>query len=196
MKYLNQLGYRHIPYPTRLKLDIDDSKKKTNVAMSGCGICSACMMVELITDTTLEIEECVKLSMENAANHGIGTDMSILGPVIAEKFGLDYKPSCDCAEAMAHLQRGGKVIARVGVPEGQTVGLFTKGSHYIFLVSTDGENFCILDPSYTPDKFDIPERAGRVNTKHAPYLYCPVEVVHSETEAKLIKYHLFSRKCD
>ncbi len=153
-------------------------------------------MVELLTDTTLDIEECIKISYDCVANHAAGTDMSILAPVIAEKFGLDYKPSYDYAEAVAHLQRGGQIVAHMGIPEGKNIGLFTKGGHYILLTATDGENFCILDPSYTPDKYEIPERAGKVNTSHAPFLYCPVETVHSETKDARIRYHLFSRKCD
>lgn len=122
--------------------------------------------------------------------------MSILAPVIAERFGLDYKPSSDSAEAVAHLQRGGQIVAHMGIPEGQTIGLFTKGGHYICLVATDGKDFCILDPSYTPDKFEIPERAGKVDTSRAPFLYCPIDIVDAETKSGHIKYHLFSRKCD
>ena len=195
MKYLNQLEYRHIPYRTRVKMDVEESKKNTTVASSGCGICSICMMIDLLTDTTLDIEECIKISESCVANHAAGTDMSILAPVIAEKFNLDYKPSYDYAEAVAHLQRGGQIVAHMGIPEGQTLGLFTKGGHYICLVGTDGENFCILDPSYTPEKFTIPERAGRINTDHAPYLYCHKDVVHSETRRnRPFKYHLFARK--
>ena len=79
--------------------------------------------------------------------------------------------------------------------EGESIGLFTKGGHYICLIATDGEQFCILDPSYTPEKFTIPERAGRINTDHAPYLYCHKDVVHSETRRnRPFKYHLFARK--
>lgn len=193
MKYLNQLEYRHIPYITHTKDDhiID---KVYNVARSGCGLCAVCMMVELLTDKTLPIEECVKLSEGCGANYGAGTDMTMLGPVVAEKYGLSYRESCELDEVIAHLQNGGQVVALVGIPEGQKIGLFTKGGHYISLIATDGKEFCILDPSYTPDKFDIPERAGKVNTSHAPFLYCNVHTVHAETKKDRIKYYLFSRK--
>lgn len=197
MKYLNQLEYRHIPYRTKVKMpNMTEEKIRVNIASAGCGLCCACMMVEKLTDTTLDIEDCVKIAEECLSNYGVGTDMAILGPVLANKFGLHYEPSLDPADAVAHLQRGGFVIAHVVVPEGEPIGLFTKGGHYISLISTDGENFCILDPSYTPEKFEIPERVGKVNTSHAPYLYCPIDVVHAETKTKGIKYHLFSRKCD
>ena len=83
----------------------------------------------------------------------------------------------------------------VGVPEGQEIGLFTKGGHYMLLVSTDGKEFCILDPSYSDEKFKIPERVGRVDESRAPYLYADVETVHSETRVGVkTKYHMFKRK--
>ena len=120
--------------------------------------------------------------------------MNILGPVIAEKFGISYSKTSDLDEAIKHVQAGGVIVAHVGVPECKEIGLFTKGGHYILLVSTDGHEFCILDPSYTPEKFTIPERAGRVNFENAPYLYCDVNTVDSETKLGRVKYHLFARK--
>lgn len=194
MKYVNQLEYSHIPYPTRVKqAEYAPHGMNSTVKSSGCGLCSVCMAVDLLTDTTLDIEECVRISCECVANHSRGTDMNILGPVIAEKFGINYSKTSDINEAIRHLQAGGVIVVHVGVPEGKEIGLFTKGGHYMLLVSTDGKEFCILDPSYKDDKFDIPERAGRVNTKNAPYLYCDVNTVDSECKPGRVKYHLFSR---
>ena len=196
MIYVNQLEYDHIPYRTNvMREDFTDEQKMRSVRKSGCGLCCVCTMLSILTEHVLPVEECVKISEECIANHSTGTDMKVLGPVIAEKFGIDYKGSNDVEEVIRHLQRGGQVICHVGVPEGESIGLFTKGGHYICLIATDGEQFCILDPSYTPEKFTIPERAGRINTDHAPYLYCHKEIVHSETRRnRPFKYHLFARK--
>lgn len=195
MRYVNQLEYPHLPYPTKLRMEnVPEEKKKTTVRSSGCGLCCACMTVDLLTDKELGIEECVKIAEDCGANHSVGTNMTILAPVIAEKFGLVYTKTNDLAEAVAHLQSGGAVIAHVGIPEGASIGLFTKSGHYIFLASTDGEEFCILDPSWSPEKYKIPERAGRVNEDNYPYLYCDVRTVHSETKPGRTKYHLFARR--
>ena len=195
MKYVNQLEYPHLPYPTKLKMEnIPEEKKKTTVRSSGCGLCCACMTVDLLTDKQLDIEECVKIAEDCGANHSVGTNMTILAPVIAEKFGLVYTKTNDLAKAIAHLQSGGAVIAHVGIPDGAPIGLFTKSGHYISLISTDGEDFCILDPSWSPEKYKIPERIGRVNEANAPYLYCNVNTVHSETKPGRTKYHLFARR--
>ena len=195
MHYYNQLNYKHIPYHTYLDMEEkSDIDRIRTVSQSGCGLCCVCMAVELLTPMTLTIEDCVKISEACRASHRVGTDMKILGPVIAEKYNLEYTPTSDLDEAIRYLQNGGHVIAHVGIPEGKSIGLFTKGGHYISLVSTDGKEFCILDPSYTENKFEIPERAGKVNTKNAPYLYCDVNTVDSECAPGKIKYHIFSRK--
>ena len=195
MKYLNQLEYAHIPYRHKTdREDLTDEQKMSNVRRAGCGLCCACMMVDLLTDKALSVEDCVRLSEESHANHSAGTDMTILGLVIAEKFGLSYAGTDDLDEVIRHLQTGGVVIARVGVPEGKEIGLFTKFGHYILLVATDGKEFCFLDPSYTPEKFTIPERAGKVNTDNAPYLYADVSTVYAEARIGYVKYYLFARQ--
>ena len=97
-------------------------------------------------------------------------------------------------KAVEHLRDGGAIIAHVGIPEGASIGLFTKSGHYISLISTDGKEFCILDPSYSDEKYKIPERIGRVNESNAPYLYADINTLHSETKPGRTKYHLFARK--
>ena len=190
MLYLNQLEYEHIPYPTRVK---QAEPRNSTVRSSGCGLCSACMVVDGLTTEVLTIEECVRIAMECEANHSVGTDMKVLAPVIAERYGLRYTQSNELSEAIACLQRGGRIIAHVGVPEGKEIGLFTKGGHYIALIASDGETFTILDPSYKAGKFDIPERAGKVDERHAPILYCDVHTVHAEMKPNRIKYHMFEK---
>ncbi len=196
MKFVCQLDYEHIPYRTNVLNDaVSEADKIRNVRKSGCGLCSVIMMLDGLLGVNLSVEDCVKISENCLANHAAGTDMKVLAPVIAEKYGLNYIQSSDVNEAIKHLQNGGMIVAHVGVPTGKNIGLFTKGGHYILLVSTDGEDFCILDPSYTPEKFTIPERAGRVNFSNAPYLYCNVDVLDSETKPeKEVKYYMFSRK--
>lgn len=188
MEYICQLDYKHIPYETNLD-NGGNPENRRSISSSGCGVCSACMVVDLLTDKKLGIEECRDLSYETGANRPhSGTKLDLLGPAVAERFDLVYKPSMDLSEAIACLQAGGKVIARV------KKGLFTAGSHYVCLVSTDGTDFCILDPSYTPTKFHTLEREGRVDDTKAPFVYCEVNTLHLETEDEHTKYHLFTRK--
>ena len=193
MLYLNQADYRHIPYITHTK-DDHITDKVYNVARSGCGLCCLCMMVDQLTTSALPIEECVKLSEGCGANYGAGTDMSMLAPVIAEKFEVDYHATDELEEALCHLQAGGHVIMHVSKQANGEPGLFTKGGHYISLIATDGEQVCILDPSYTPDKFHTPAREGKVDDHRAPFLYCHKDLLPPEGKRECVKYHLFGRK--
>ena len=194
MKYINQLGYAHIPYPTRMEDPAyAPNGKPTTVRSSGCGLCSVCMGINMITDANVDITEITRISMECSANHLSGTDMNVLGPVIAEKFGVEYSKTDDTKEAIEHLRRGGVIVVHVGIPEGKEIGLFTVSGHYMLIISTDGEEFCFLDPSYTPEKFTIPERVGKVNIANAPYLYCGVHTMEAEKKPNRIRYHMFNR---
>ena len=188
MQFLCQYDYRHIPYETNVDNGGNPENKRT-IASSGCGLCSICMAVELLTTQTLGVEECRDLSYQTGANRPhAGTNLDMLCPTVAERFNLKYTPSEDIQEAIACLQAGGKIIAHV------KKGLFTNGGHYICLVSTDGKDICILDPSYTPEKFHTPEREGRVDDTHAPFVYCPANVLHDETKDGRTKYHMLERK--
>lgn len=195
MKYLNQLEYAHIPYRTNTRDDsVPEEEKNSTVALSGCGLCCVAMTVELLTDKELSLTECVRLAEESGASHAVGTDMNVFGPIIAEKFDLEFIPNKDLEAAVAHLRDGGVIIGYMGVPEGCDVGLFTESGHYVCVISTDGEEFCFLDPSYSPEKFLHPKRIGRVKTSHAPYLYCDIKTFDSETRPNRVKYFMFRRK--
>ena len=188
MKFICQLDYKHIPYETNLDNGGNPIDRRT-VSSSGCGLCSVCMAVDLITDKSFDLVECRDLAYEVGAHRPHpGTNLDILGPAVAERFDLIYKGSMDISEVVECLRSGGAVVARV------KTGLFTSRSHYICLVSTDGVDVAILDPSYTPTKFHTPEREGRVDDTKAPFVYCPVNVLHGETEDDKTKYHLFTRK--
>ena len=195
MKYINQREYAHIPYTTDLATEgIAPEGTKNNIKSRGCGLCCLAMAVDILTDKVLGLEEAVSLSEANRANLGRGTNLNIMGPIVAEKFGLSYSATSDLDEAIAHLSAGGVIVAHRGAPEGKDIGLFAKIGHYILLVSTDGKDFCILDPDYTPTKFTIPERAGRVDTSHLPFLYASVSDVDAETKPGRVKYHMLARK--
>ena len=89
MKYINQLEHRDIPYEHNLDHG-GVPEEKRNVAAAGCGPSCLCMMVDALTLSTYELTDCLKLSNEVGANREIGTSLKILGPVVAERFNLNY----------------------------------------------------------------------------------------------------------
>ena len=134
MLYLNQLDYPHVRYEHNVEhggVPIERQK----VSTSGCGLCSVCMVVDHLTTHHLSIEDCVQLSYESGANIIVGTRLCYLGPAAAEKFGMDYRPSSDINEVLAHLQAGGEVVINVGGSHDDYVGLYSKGGHYIVAIA-------------------------------------------------------------
>ena len=153
------------------------------------------MMIDQLTNKELSLEEAVKLSEESGANYKRGTTMRLLGPLLAERFDIEYYPANEISEVVDALRCGGHVIALVEIDPETKLGLFTNGAHYISLIATDGKDFTILDPSYKPEKFEREDRKGKVNASHAPYLYCDIETVHKETARNSSsKYYVFKRK--
>ncbi len=183
-----------VPYDTRTAIGgIADDKKF--VKNTGCGICSACMIVENLTDKHLSVEECVQMSYSVGANQWRGTSMRLLGPVVAQRFNLNYSVTDDINEVLEHLKLGGMAIALVNKQEGDEEGHFTKSGHYMALVAYDGEDVCTLDPSFRDDKYTGKEDKVKVDY---PFIYSSPETLHRETgstkEVPSPKYYLFSRK--
>lgn len=194
MRYINQLEYEHIPYPTDMKTP-GSKMQQGDAKLAGCGLCSLCMVVDQLTMKNLPLRRCVQLSMKSRANHSVGTDMEILGPVVAEKYELDYGTTDDIREAVRYLQKGGRVIANVGGDRdnGSYIGVFSHGGHFITLISADDKEVCVLDPSWRPDKFDEPGRPGKVRLD-GKFVYCSFDVLDKDAENRSPRYYLFSRK--
>jgi len=192
MLYLNQLEYHHIPY----NHNMDNGgvpEERRSVATSGCGLCSLCMIVDHLTVFYLDIEECVKLAEEHGANRKMGTDLRVLSPIVAEHFELDYFATNDRDELIEHLNNGGQAVANVGGDREGYAGLFSNGGHYVVVVSIDGDEVCILDPSYEPGKFDEESRAGKVR-EDAPFLYCSIDDLMKDTDNRDPGFYLFKRR--
>ena len=188
MLYLNQLDYAHVPYFHNTD-NGGPPEGRISVKTSGCGLCCACMIVEHLTTHSLSIEDCVRLSESTGANHGIGTDMKILAPVISDMFGLEFSHTTDREEMIRHLQSGGEIIAHVGC-KGDKPGLFTKRGHYITVISVDRNEVCILDPSYSETKFETEDRRGRVRI-NAPFIYCTIDTLMGEIKGN--GFYMFKR---
>ena len=192
MLYINQRDYPHIPYPHNAEKNYQPPEGQ-NIAKAGCGLCSACMVVDQLTTQKLGLEECIELSVANKANTRPGTRMIILGPVIAEKFGLKFSHTSDKEEMLSCLRRGGRVIVNVANRPDGSRGLFCRTGHYMVLVSAEGERICFMDPYYGPE-YNEGELKEKVDSSRVPFLYCDADLLEYETENREIKYYLFERK--
>ena len=186
MLYVSQLDYAHIPYNHDLE---NGGRPQATVRSSGCGLCSTCMIVDhLVVGGSLSVEECRDLSYATGANFHVGTDIHVLGPAVAEKFGLDFEMTNNIDKLVAHLQNGGEAIVNVAA------GLFTTGGHYMVATAcTDGE-IEILDPSYTEEKYAT-EACRKAIRVAAPFLYCSPETLAGESVPyREHPFYLFKRK--
>ena len=194
MKLINQRRYSYIPYPQCTDQPDDPYGKNGTVRSGGCGLCSTCMIVDHLTTEELSVRECTELSIATGANHGDGTDMHILGPVVAEKFNLDFKKTNDIEEVVKALHNGGGVVATVTAHCEGNKGIFTSFGHYIALVAADeNDEITVLDPSWRAKKFNKWVKAGLVR-EEGNVLYVTPEVLHAETNPKWTTYFIFSRK--
>lgn len=195
MLFVNQNDYAHMKYPTHMELP-DHPSHNNSVKDAGCGLCSACMMVDRLTTQVLPLEECRDMAMECKANHDSGTNMEVFAPVLAERFALSYEATDNMEALKACLREGGCAILNPGGDqEDGYIGVFTHGGHYIVAISERNGEFCILDPNLSDDKFQSEGRVGKVRVD-GPFVYASEALLIKETDNRSPRYYLFRRKSD
>ena len=193
MKHILQWRYSYIPYPQLMDFPDDPRGKKGTVRSGGCGLCSVCMVIDQLTTKEFSVRDCTALSMACGGNHDDGTDMKVFGPVVAEKFNLDFSMTNDIWEAVEAVRDGGRVIALVSARTAGNKGIFTHGGHYIVVCAATKEEVCILDPNWTPNRYPKWEKEGYVRTE-GTLVYAAPEVLDSETKQTSTRYYIFRRK--
>ena len=192
MKFICQLDYPHLLYITRTSLEGEEFEKgkSTTVKTSGCGLCAAIMMADqLLPNCDFDLPQAIDLSYELNANIRKGTTYTIYAPVLAERLGLRYESSWEIADVHRCLRSGGSVVALV------KKGLFAGSGHYINVIGYEPDGrFVILDPSFRDDKYDTPERKGRVEIKNRYLVICQEKELASEVQEQNVPYYLFWRK--
>ena len=194
MLYLNQLEYRHIPYQHNMAFG-GAPEERRNVATSGCGLCCTAMVVDHLTAHSLPLPDCAALAEESGANLYPGVDLTVFGPVVGEKFGLEYSRTHEREKVAAHLRAGGEAVVMVGNSEEEgRLGLFTQRKHYLLLLSIDEKDeVCFLDPAFVKgEKYDVPEHRDKVRVDF-PFLYCSLDLLMGESLNCKPRFSLFKR---
>lgn len=165
MIYYNQTNYPHVPYPTLTDLP-ELGCASTTVRDAGCGLCATCMVVENMTGQAFPLIDCLELSINVHANHSPGTDLTILGTYVAERFNLCFAATDDSERLREHLKKDYMAVACAAGDRAEEnyVGVFSHGGHYVAVVGmdADGEHIRVLDPSQVPGKYDIEGRREKV----------------------------------
>lgn len=196
MRYVSQMDYPDISYPTRTDTPEDSFGPASTVNTSGCGLCSAVMVADrLLADCAFDVKDAVALAMECGANHGPGTDMVVLYEPFCERLGLSGQISNDVDDVLSCLRTGGCVIANVSKRDDYQA-VFTKGAHYIVVFSeTRDGRLAVLDPSmFRPGKMDYGLTTGKVEID-GKVAYCTCQVLDEDAAGMFPhKYFLFWRK--
>ena len=197
MRYENQRKHPHMLYVTRTSLEDEEREKgrTTTIKSSGCGLCAGIMAVDrLLPFYEFSLEDAIQLSYDSDANRVVGTSYVRFGPALAEKFHLRYQMSDKLEDLIDCVRTGGAAVVLVGCPEEGKPGLFTKSGHYITVINEEPDGrLAILDPSFTPDKYETEHRKDKVEIKHGVVIICKPEILHAETKGKTGPYYLFWR---
>ena len=192
MFYINQQDYPHVPYPNNISDPSSHGATEGNIKDAGCGLCALMMIVDRLTMQSLTLEEAVSLSVEHEANLKPGTNMQILGPAAAEKYGLTLTMSNNTWELAECLQTGGAAIVHIGGDREGHIGILSDVGHYVVAISYAKGEFCILDPAWRKDKYTIPGRKGKIR-EDGLFLYASSLVLEEDTENRRHRYYLFRR---
>ena len=192
MLYINQRRYPNIPYPTDMDTEGSPMQKKS-VKEAGCGLCSLCMVVDHLTTKKLGLVECRDLAIALGANRKPGTDMKIIGPVVAERFGLSYAETSDIKKVNKTLHEGGEVIINAGGDHDGYSGIFTHGGHFMVIISEKGGKYCVLDPSQHKAKFKQALLEKKLSID-GYFIYTDAALLLKESENRSPAFYLFARK--
>ena len=109
MSYLHtfQWKFGHIKYPS-------GSNPKATVSTSGCGPCSALMILENMTDQRYGMRDWINWVISTGARVNGGTGMATLSKAMAKKFGFTVSTTSDENVLKNHLKQGGMAIGNCG----------------------------------------------------------------------------------
>ena len=199
MRYENQRKHPHMLYVTRTTLEEKEREygRTTTMRSSGCGLCAGIMMLDrLLPCYDFGLEDAIQLSYDSDANRVVGTSYLRFGPALAEKFNLRYQMSDKLEDLIDCVRTGGAAVVLVGrgkYDNGER-GLFTKGGHYMTVISQEPDGrLALLDPAYEPTRYADPKWEGLVEVKHDYVVLVDPQILHGETEGKTGPYYLFWR---
>jgi hypothetical protein len=131
------------------------------IKSSGCGVCSACMIVSNLTDTYIEPPEMAKYSVKNGFRiDGVGTAFALY-PAIAEKYNLKYSQTNDIYKAVECVRNGGMVVCSTS---GGKNKLFSTSGHLFVMSDCIGNDCEFLDPDFYSGKYSTEYRKSRCYT--------------------------------
>ena len=161
-----------IPYPYK-------NNDKT-IGTSGCGVCSSLMIIRHMTNFTPTLESYTNELLSVGARDAYGSNIYVIAQHLRSNYNLHYSFTRDIEVLKNNLSKGNIAIANVGANK-----MFTGGSGHFIVVAgiykdeTGHEKAIILDPSFSPKKYNNKKR------KEAGISYTSDGIVVSDFETLL-----------
>lgn len=183
MYYYNQYNYPKVPY------DNPSTTKKEYIEKSGCGVCSAAMVINSLAGKELyTIEAMAKFSLANKARDNSGTNMvTLLSALCKTNKGFSYETTGSEDKLIAHLKKGGLAIAN----QGDNYNVFSDAGHFVVAVRMVGNNIEVFDPSMYAGKYDKNPRPQRIVQKTSKGCIVNKKEIHEATKDRYARaYYL------
>ena len=155
------------------------------IKSSGCGICSASMIVSNLTDTYVEPPEMAAYSVKNGYRiDGVGTAHALY-LAIAEKYNLKMTQTSDINKARECIKRGGLIVCSTSGGENK---LFSTGGHLFIMSGINGDECEFTDPDLYSGKYQTAYRKARCYVKNEK-----IYVKTAEAKKHIRTYFCFER---
>ncbi len=160
-----------IPYPHKAHPD-------GTISSSGCGVCSALMIVQNSTTYEVTLEEMAQKMLDYGCRISSGSDMKRTAQLLEENYGITCEITDDNAKLKEHLEKGYFAVANVG-----KIPLFSfTGGHFVAVmgVKEDG-NVIIFDPNVREGKYGEGVRKDIHYNSENNEVYTSFDVLRSDS---------------
>ena len=169
-----------IPYP-------HSKRPNATIASSGCGVCSALMVLMNSTTNTLTLEEMTQKMLDYGCRIPSGSDMKKAAQMLEEDYGITWEITDDNNKLREHLKKGYLAVANVG-----KIPLFSfTGGHFIVVAGLlDDDNVIIFDPNTREGKYGTGIRKDIHYNSENNEVYTTFDVLRSDSQYGC--YYLFT----
>lgn len=155
------------------------------IKSSGCGVCSACVVISNLTNNIIEPPEMARYAVKNGFRiDGVGTAHSLY-PAIAKKYNLKCIQSYDINDAVECVRNGGIVVCSTN---GGANKLFSTGGHLFVMSDCIGNDCEFVDSDNYPGKYQISYRKQRCYEKDGK-----IYVNINEAKKHIAVYYCFEK---
>lgn len=182
MFYYNQNNYSGVDYSY-------NGNAKT-VASSGCGVCSACMVLNnLYGKEMISVPAMASYSKSVGARDNTGTNMNTLLKALSKKYSISYRTTSKNAELLAHLKSGGMAI----INQGEAYNVFSTAGHFVVAYKiASGETIRCLDPQLYANKYNSYDRPNRIVKTTGNEVWVTLSQIGKATIDRNPSYYLVS----